>query len=84
VTTGLEPDPEPAMPQQQDAAWSEHDRRTRDVDRVRVLVERVGQSLQLDEEPVDARALAFVDRRPREERCSYHAAQAIGNFHTGA
>ncbi len=62
VTTGLEPESEPLVLQQQHTARTDDDRRAGHVHRVEFLIERVGQSIELGERSFDRPGLVIVDR----------------------
>lgn len=80
VTTRLQPQAEALVFQQQDPPRSHHDRRTRHVNRVQVLVERILEPVHLGQERVDRGSLTVVERRacgdvgtqPSEDGCRGH------------
>ena len=62
VTAGLQPEAQPLVPQQHDPARAGDDRRTSDMDDIGMLVERIGEPVELDEEAVDVGELGVIDR----------------------
>jgi hypothetical protein len=71
VTAGSDPRAKDPVSVQHHATPSDDQRRRRHVHRVGVLVERVSQTLDLTEEPLDALPLAVIDGSSRPYGCDH-------------
>lgn len=71
VTAGLQPEPEPLVPQQHDTSRPDHDRGARHVDRIERLVERVVELVEVTQEASDSFLLDVVDRHSFDDGPSH-------------
>ena len=77
VPTGLQPEAQSLVPEQHHTTRPDDDRRTGDVHRVERLVERVVETVELDQERGDARRFGSIDRVTLRDRTAHLLTEVI-------
>lgn len=77
VSTGLQPHVETLVSMEHDTARTEHERRPRDVHRIGLLIERIGQLVEGFEERRDTAVFRIVVRLTFRDHASYLVTQRI-------